>query len=243
MRLIAALLAALCALCSSPGAAENKATALRGWEKRNGYQYITLGVYPQEADETEAPVLWRVLEVWDGEALLLMEYILDVYPVMFPGEGTKPRHETHSFEESDLYVWLNGEMADRMLTPAEQAMLQSDRGRLFLLTKKEYRSPDYGFPTAEYGEQKARQCKGTPYALSRGLYRDPTFGTSPYWLNYTKAQPDTRLQIVGYNGHMSYAGYTRMDVGVRPAVRVALDRCFITAGEGSREAPYILTPR
>ena len=35
---------------------------IRGYEKGAGYEYVRLGAYPYEADGTEAPVLWRVLE-------------------------------------------------------------------------------------------------------------------------------------------------------------------------------------
>lgn len=50
---------------------------LRGYEKGAGYQYVLLGEYPYEKDGTIAPVLWRILDVENGRALLLTEYIID----------------------------------------------------------------------------------------------------------------------------------------------------------------------
>lgn len=50
--------------------------ALRGYDREDGYQYVELGSFSQDADGTERPILWRVLSAERGEAYLLSEYIL-----------------------------------------------------------------------------------------------------------------------------------------------------------------------
>ena len=93
------------------GAAACASAEIRGYEKGRGYDYVTLGSYPYEADGTEKPVLWRVLAADDGQALLLTEYIIDAKQVIF--ESNAKVIENHSFrrisayDESDLYVCEN----------------------------------------------------------------------------------------------------------------------------------------
>ena len=64
-RIIALLLAALlmvsCALAD---------VALRGYDAKSGYVYVTLGQCPQDADGGVEPIVWRVLSVEDGRAYL-----------------------------------------------------------------------------------------------------------------------------------------------------------------------------
>ena len=92
---------------------------LRGYIKGEEYQYVQLGEYPYEADGTVRPVLWRVLTVNDGSALLLTEYIIDTKQVIF--ETDQRVIEKHSFRrissyaESDLYEWLNSDGLNALL--------------------------------------------------------------------------------------------------------------------------------
>ena len=41
------------------------APELRGYNKKEGYQYIQFGAFPQEADGTVKPILWRILQPMD----------------------------------------------------------------------------------------------------------------------------------------------------------------------------------
>ena len=36
---------------------------LRGYDRKDGYVYVTFGSYPQTEDGTRLPILWRVLQV------------------------------------------------------------------------------------------------------------------------------------------------------------------------------------
>ena len=87
--------------------------SIRGYNKaEGGYQYIKMGEYPFEEDGTRAPVLWRVLQVEDQQAILLSDMILDSKQITFV-EDQKER-ENHKypdltdFRDSDLYQWQNG---------------------------------------------------------------------------------------------------------------------------------------
>ena len=60
------------------------------------------GRYPQNADgmDTDTPILWRVLDIVDGHALLLSDKILDAIPYHDEWEDT-------CWEKCDLNAWLN----------------------------------------------------------------------------------------------------------------------------------------
>jgi len=49
------------------------ADELRGYDKKQGYVYLTLGSFPQTADGGVEPIIWRVLQVKDGRAYILSE--------------------------------------------------------------------------------------------------------------------------------------------------------------------------
>ena len=221
-RCLLALCLLLCAVwCVTAASADAQ---LRGYDKKDKYQYVSFGVYPQEADGTEQPVLWRVLEVKDGQALMLAEYVLDACPVLDVTDEKVIKNRTYrrisSIEESDMYPWMNTVMATRMFSPAELAALDDSRGVVFNLTAEEYCKPAFGFTRAVYGAQKVRQCNCTEYAMSVGVYREGKAAT--YWVNKVRSANGYMLQIVGVDGHMSYGAYPRRNIGVRPAVLVKL---------------------
>ena len=135
------------------------AEMLRGYEKGQGYQYVLLGEYPYEKDGTPAPVLWRILEVKDGQALLLTDQIIDTQQVIFETDQRKiDRYEyrrINRYEESDLFAWLNSVALDTLLAedPARDALIdQNGRGKLFILDMDEFRNTDYGFSANTWGE-------------------------------------------------------------------------------------------
>lgn len=60
-----------------------EAAELRGYDKKNGYQYVAFGNFAYDTAGNEAPLLWRVLTVKEDTALLLTEYIVDFYYTNF----------------------------------------------------------------------------------------------------------------------------------------------------------------
>ena len=242
-----AVLLLICLMASFPAQAE-----IRGYIKSEGYNYVQMGEYPYEKDGTLQPVLWRVLAVEDGKALLLTEYIIDTDQVIFVTD--KKIIENHSyrristFEESDLFPKLNSEYLDRLFgnDPIRNALVPQTNGALlFLLTDEEMLNVDYGFANGRWGEWPTRirshEAQGTPYAIKqRGLYKAHENGMSPYWVDAVKNEADYKLQLVGFNGHLSYGAYTRTNVGLRLAVQLDLNQLKIIDGDGTTKAPYQL---
>ena len=241
------LLAFLAALLLMLPCAALADSPLRGYVKGEGYQYVSLGAYPYEADGAEAPVLWRVLETKDDQALLLTEYVIDVSQVIFETDEKVIKKQTYrridSYAESDLYTHLNTTVLDTLLgdDPLRGALLEEEGGgRLFILTDEQFLRTDYGFVNTRWNEQKSRQAVATPYALSRGLYRDRSTGTSPYWVATIRSKDGVKLALVGYNGHLSWGAYTRTNVGLRLSVRLDMAQLRISGGAGTKEDPFLL---
>ena len=63
-------LVVLLLLCLIPAAG---AETLRGYEKGNGWHFVNFGEYPYERNGTVKPVLWRILEIENNQALMLTE--------------------------------------------------------------------------------------------------------------------------------------------------------------------------
>lgn len=240
-----ALVMILLLLCLTPLSAQGEAT-LHGWEKGQGYQYVLFGHYPYEKDGTVQPVLWRILEAQDGQALLLTEYVIDTSQVIFETDPKVIENHTfrriNSYAESDLYEWLNTEGLDTLLgdDPARDALIEEPGGgKLFILNTMQFLNPDYGFSATRWNEQRSRWAGGTPYALQRGLYAE-NGQQSTYWVADLKSPDGYMMQLVGYNGHLSYGGYGRTNVGLRLSVRLDMNRMSVSGGEGTKESPFTL---
>lgn len=219
----------------------------RPWNKQESYQYVTFGTYPMTADGEVQPMRWIVLDTFEnGTAFLLTELVIDGYPVIYETDKKvikqrKYRHVT-TFEESDLYAWMNSEMLNTLFTAEEQAMLDDSRGKLFLPTNEEY-IDRYGWPRSiKDTSSRDRMCDATPYALARGVYHGPYKGAygATFWCNRMRGW--RYMQIVGFDGHESWAGVTRMDVGVRPAILVRISDVEFASGSGAKDDPYVLVP-
>lgn len=227
-----ALILCLLAACL-PGLAG--AAALRGYDDKAGYQYIALGSWPQGENGEEAPVLWRVLDVQNGEALLLSEYVLgnhcvhSVYEdyVAFGGVWSK----------TDIYHFLNETFLLKAMSESEQAMLlgSDELGTVFLPSSDDLSNKAYGLFS-----NKARMAKGTAYALANGLFMYST-KFSPYW---TRTQSTTLIsgaRCTKVKGNLGYIRVVVQNLGWRPACRLNLNAAEITSGEGTLESPFQLS--
>ena len=226
---------------------------MRGYIKGQGYQYVNLGEYPYEKDGTVRPVLWRILSVEDGNALLLTEYVIDTSQVIFDDNINNIKGVTHdyrwidTYEESDLYKYLNTEMIGKLFgdDPVTNSFIEEPGGgRLFILTTEQYTNTDYGFPKSVYGSYlPERQAEGTPWAIAnRNLYRNHENGKTTYWVATMKnGSNDYKMQLVGYDGHLSYGALTRINVGLRLNVRLDLDQIRISGGDGTKKNPFTLS--
>ena len=231
-------------LCLIPAAG---AETLRGYEKGNGWHYVNFGEYPYEKDGAVAPVLWRVLDVENNQALMLTEYVIDTQQIIFETDQQKidkgDYRRINSYEESDLYTWMNTIALDTLLgnDPARNALVDiPGQGKLFILTMEQYLTTEYGFSVDKWDNQPTRHAKGTPYALkARGLYKDDS-GNVSYWAAGIKDMAGTRFALIGFNGHMSWGGYTRKNVGLRMAIKLDLTNFTIQGGAGDKKSPFTL---
>ena len=244
------LLAFLLVLTASSGAEQE----IRGYIKGKGWQYLMLGEYPYDSKGTVQPVKWRILSVEDNKAFLLTEYIIDTSQVIFESDPNIIKRHAYrrisSFEESDLYPLIDTEYYNRLFSnePAAAAIVNDpDHGRLFMPDSSVLLTPAYGFSASRYVNDKkgevcpSHQAKGTEYAVRcRGLSRNKN-GMSCYWLSSLK-QGDQHyfMQLVGYDGHLSWGAYTRDDVGIRLSVYLDLTQVSVVGGDGTSKDPFIL---
>ena len=225
------LLAALPAALADGGPFDSG--VLRGWDESEGYQYLRFGAYQQEyADE---PILWRVLAVKDGRALLLSELILDARPFdsRLPEEGG-----TNEWEYSELCAWMNEEFINRAFSRFERDIIlkNGEAGKVFVPSNAELTNPDYGFLKAKYEPDPGRAAAATLHAYDAGLWKSPSGETSSY---YTRTKPNEKnAQHVNSSGALGLARIERTNVGVRPALWLNIEYLPFTTGDGSREDPF-----
>lgn len=239
-------LTAVLLLCLMPLMAG--AEELRGYVKGQGWVFAQMGQYPYEKDGTVKPVLWRVLSIENDQALLITEYVIDTQQVIFESDPKKIEKYDYRritcFEESDMFPWINTVMIDTMFgtDPIRNVLIPEDNGAsLFILDNEEFLNPKYGFSATKWNNQPSRHATGTPYAIrKRGLIVGEN-GRSPYFSATIKSSEAYHLALVGYDGHISWAGYTRTNVGLRPCIRVDLTELEVTGGKGTREKPFVLS--
>jgi hypothetical protein len=200
-----------------------------------------MGTYPQEADGTVRPILWRALTVQDGEALLFSEYILDngcVHPSF-----SEYNAFGHKWNKTLRFAWLNGEFAQTAFTGAERARLREDEelGMVFLVASEDLVNRAAGFERGE-GGNKARQAYGTPYALAPGLFQYGATGgrSSPYWTRTvsTNTRSTGNTRCIKVDGSIGFIRCTVENEGIRPAVRLMLDGEPFAGGQGTIEDPF-----
>jgi len=207
-------------------------------------KYVTLGSYEQDnvLKNGKEAIEWLVLDVKDGQALLLSRYALDA----------KPYHKTWTdvtWEESSIRAWLNKEFYNTAFTTTEKGAVlttvlenpdnpkyeteggNDTRDKVFLLSIEE--ATKY-FPEDTFDEElkrfinPARATSATPYAAVAGAYCTHHLGewdddNCYYWLRSpgygNRYKPD-----VYYNGYLDLSGYVvhAEDHAVRPAIWVNL---------------------
>ena len=182
-------------------------------------------------------------------------------------------HKSDVFAETDLYKWVNGPMAQTILREYDfsAALVEDHEGLFHIMDNTELRRKDWGFPDSTMGNTienpgetiaknaKNRKGYGTPYAQTVILYDDwknlrhsgkgynkliqyVAYGrSSPYWT--AKITAGWKCGIVGGNGHLSWHGKADVQIGVRPAMVLDLDKLEITGGTGTLEDPWTMRLR
>lgn len=205
-----------------------KPSMLRGWNSRlNTYQYVLFGRYYQ--DYFDQPIVWRVLGVKDGRALLLSEYILD-----------NKAFDTTSNEwnESDLKAWLNGTFYQDVFSQAEKEAIMDNGaiGKVFLLSRAEFSVSEYGFNTDIYSKDPNRSASASMYAYSRGVWN---VKESDYTNYYARSKANnTNVDLVASSGKFVLAKIDRDNVGIRPAIWVNVNQLPLTNGDGGLAYPF-----
>lgn len=235
--------------------------SLRGYDKKAGYAYVALGEFPQEADGTAKPILWRVLSVGEEYAYLLSEYVLfnnRVHP-----DDNEYIAFNAAFNQTEMFSLLNGPFEgnpisleeqqelksierlgrvhiaevcfkDQAFTANEQAMLIADDelGMVFLASADDLKNKEYGFSTSKH-----RQARGTEYALANGLFQYQN-GTSPYWTRSQSVSYQYATRCTKVDGDLGYIRCVVMNEGCRPAIRLKLEGLEPAGGSGTAEDPY-----
>lgn len=244
LRFVCLLMAMMCLL---PAMAEETEPTLRGWDKKEGYVYLTLGTFPQTAEGERLPILWRVLSVEDGRALILSEYILEARPLHgdYQQYANKPTNKKKpgfngDYTQTDMAKYLNGEFTANF-AQGELDILAEDEtyGLFFLLSGDDLKNKAYGFTSNE-----SRKAWGTEYALNNGLFKYMANRGyhSPYW---TRTQSTSNVQgarCIKSKGEIGYINVITEDEGMRPACWLDLTVCHIQSGSGTKEDPYTLLP-
>ena len=243
LRFVCLLMAMMCLI---PALAEETEPTLRGWDKKEGYVYLTLGTFPQTALGERLPILWRVLSEESERAFLLSEYVLEARRIHgdYKEFANKPTHKTKpgfdgDFAKTEMAQYLNGAFASDNFTGGELGLLIPDEtyGLFYLLSADDLKNKDYGFTSNE-----SRKAWGTDYAKENGLfvYRVARGSHSPYWA-YTQSTSNAQgARCIKSQGEIGYINVITEDEGMRPACWLDLTKAAILSGEGTKDAPFTL---
>ncbi len=209
-QIIAAALLAACLLAACGAQAQLAANDI-----------VVFGSYEQDNDQSDGkePIEWRVMEIEDGDAMLISRYVLDMLPY---NQGNMKT----SWRRSTIRQWLNSTFYDAAFTDEE-------KGRI--VTKEVSTRYDEG-TTADpvtlmtcpdalriFANHQDRQCMATPYAKALGVHQSKKYGghthwwtRNPSWESYNKAS------YVAANGGTMKCGapLTNRNFGVRPMIYV-----------------------
>ena len=233
-RLMCALLALLLALSTGLACAQE----LRGYSKDEGYVYVNLGQYPQKADGTALPLLWRVLTADEEKAYLCSEYILFAMPLHV--NYTEYKTIGPDFGKTDLSHYLNGEFSDDAFTEEERSLLMDFEtyGKVFLMDSSELKDREIGLGVGE-----PLKAWGTEYAIQVTelfVYR-PKYGShSPYWTRNQSTTDARHARCTKDEGEVGHIISDRENEGVRPACYLDLSLTEIVSGSGTMDDPFIL---
>ena len=220
---------------------------IRGYQKGEGFSYVLLGQYPYQEDGTPRDVLWKITNVTQNHATLMSMLVLEGHQAIEVTD--KKIIEKHTFRriedytQSDLYSYMNGEMLDTLLgdSPLRDALVQTPDGLLFPPRDSLLTDPAHGFSKSYWGKQPSRIMKQTPYnKVVNKVYSSSNGGTT-YWGSDIKNAKDVKLRIVGYDGHLSWGAYSRVNIGICPFMVLDLSKVQVESGTGAKDDPYVFT--
>ena len=263
-------LIALALTLVSAAAAEGE---LRGYTKEEGYVYVTLGSYPQRIDggvpEEDNnswkwasnkiadpgsvtiytdPILWRVLTTDDEKAYLCSEYVLFCRP-MHPSMK-EYREIGHDFANTEMCHYLNETFAFDAFTEEELNMLLpcENYGKVFLLDVSDLKNKAIGLGRASSETAVKNNLKAWPTeycARVSGIYVVKVkYGAhGVYWARNQASSDKRHANSTKDGGQLGHLHCDATDVGVRPAVYLAMDAFEIAGGAGTKTDPYVIAPK
>ena len=188
---------------------------------------LQFGQYPQGANGEVQPLIWRVLTVESGRALLITEDLIDAVPY-------NEKYKDVTWETCTLRKWMNDEFLIKAFGSKEPSrVLQTlnqnpenpgfgtkggnvTRDRVFALSIEE--------ATRYFSNDNDRMAAPTAYAIKRGAYASNDYSlkngrkTGWWWLR-SPGSLSSYAAIVISGGNISQNGsYVNLDiVAVRPA--------------------------
>jgi len=241
LKKLAALLLALLLFLPAATAEE----ALRGYDKKAGYVYLHFGAFPQTENGDVQPILWRVLQVKDGKAYILSEYVLEARRIHgdYKEYANKPSNKkapgfAGDFTQTEMAQYLNGDFTANF-TGGELALLAPHEtlGMFTLLSSDELKDKNLGF-----AKDNDRKAWGTEYATTHGLfvYGSARGNHSPYWSRTQSSTNTQGARCIKSKGELGYINVITEDEGMRPACWLDMAKVVILSGTGTMEDPFIL---
>lgn len=182
---------------------------------------VEFGRYVQEPGGPVTPLIWKVLDITNGTALLLADKCID-------SKSYNDELIGGTWESCSLRRWLNDNFYNRAFNDDDRARIP--RVRVRCTWNPEYDTdpgedtydfvfcPSYDEILKYFRKQASRKCRPTEYAAETG--RLDVKGCA-YWLRSPGSAPDSAT-VVGNDGSFHVVGVSRDDVAVRPALYVRL---------------------
>jgi len=177
---------------------------------------ISFGNYPQSSDTPE-PIVWRVLDVVNGKALMISESLLDCKMFNYI-------YKNATWENCSLRKWLNFEFLKNAFSFTEMKKLCIVNECLEYSGKDECSAVDFVSclsveETKKYFVSEAdRMAKPTSYAKRGRCLVDSEFQTSYWWLRKISCNISPHGQFCYFDDPVDGVDYG----GVRPVILVQL---------------------
>lgn len=244
MRNLTKLLALLLALMMIVPCAMAEET-LRGYDKKEGYVYLTFGTFPQTKEGGVEPILWRVLQVKDGRAYILTEKVIEKRRVHgdyneYANAPTAKKNPGFDgdFAQTEAAKYLNGEFTANF-TAGELALLSPDEtlGMFTFLSSDELKDKNLGFK-----DNESRKAWATDYAIEQEIfvYQSSRGSHTPYWSRTQSTTNVQALRCIKSKGELGYINCITENLGMRPACWLDMTKVVIASGSGTLEDPYVL---
>ncbi len=174
-------------------------------------------------------------------------------------KGKSDESEVPEYTEEEL-AYASGKAA--WIDTGGEDQFPYGKDLFYIMTYGDMKKGRYGFPATYSGdaienegevaipEAGRRKTWPTPYAKNKVLYPQwekklylavmPEYnGTSPYWA-IKRRKGYYMVGIVGGNGHLSWRAMDSVQIGVRPATRIDLNKLKLTGGNGTEDKPWKL---